>query len=77
MIGFISIYIYIHGIFTYIVVDFDDKCRYIYHKGNFLWHWDKSTGNVGTILRELLGIDVAVVVSTAQNMANISDIKGF
>lgn len=59
------------------MVDFDDKCRYIYHKGNFLWHWEKSTGNVGTILRELLGIDVALSLIPAQNMANISDIKSF
>ena len=50
-------YIYIIWYIYLYVVDFDDKCRYIYHKGNFLWHWDKSTGNVGTILRELLGID--------------------
>ena len=53
---YIYIYIYIIWYIYLYVVDFDDKCRYIYHKGNFLWHWDKSTGNVGTILRELLGI---------------------
>lgn len=58
------------------MVDFYDKCRYIYHKGNFLWHWEKSTGNVGTILRELLGIDVALS-STAQNMAKIGILKAF